>query len=74
MFDNVPSSIGHIGTGQLRALAVTTSTRLDVLPELPTVGEFVPGYEASCLQRTRRPEGHAYRDYRQAQQADQRGS
>jgi len=45
-FDNVPSSIGDIRAGQLRALAVTTTTRLDVLPDIPTVGESVPGYEA----------------------------
>jgi tripartite-type tricarboxylate transporter receptor subunit TctC len=45
-FDNVPSSIGYIRAGQLRALAVTTATRLDVLPDVPTVAEAVPGYEA----------------------------
>ena len=43
-------SIEHIRAGKLRALAVTTATRLEVLPDIPTVGEFVPGYEASaCL-------------------------
>jgi tripartite-type tricarboxylate transporter receptor subunit TctC len=47
MFDVVVSSISYIRTGQLRALAVTTATRQDVLPGIPTVGEFVPGYEAS---------------------------
>jgi tripartite-type tricarboxylate transporter receptor subunit TctC len=40
-------SIAHIRAGRLRALAVTTATRLDVLPDVPTVGDFVPGYEAS---------------------------
>jgi tripartite-type tricarboxylate transporter receptor subunit TctC len=45
-FDNVPSSIGYIRAGQLRALAVTTATRLDVLPDVPTVAESVPGFEA----------------------------
>ena len=45
-FDNVPSSIGYIRAGQLRPLAVTTATRLDVLPDVPTVAETVPGYEA----------------------------
>jgi tripartite-type tricarboxylate transporter receptor subunit TctC len=45
-FDNLPSSIGYIRAGQLRALAVTTATRLDVLPDVPTVAESVPGYEA----------------------------
>ena len=41
------SSIGYIRAGRLRALAVTAATRSDALPNLPTVGEFVPGYEAS---------------------------
>jgi tripartite-type tricarboxylate transporter receptor subunit TctC len=40
-------SIEYIRTGRLRALAVTTTTRSDVLPDIPTLGEFVPGYEAS---------------------------
>jgi tripartite-type tricarboxylate transporter receptor subunit TctC len=48
MFDNVPTSLEHIRTGKLRALAVTTAKRSSVLPELPTVGDFVPGYEASA--------------------------
>jgi len=47
VFSPVSESIEHIKVGKLRALAVTTAARLDVLPELPTVGEFVPGYEAS---------------------------
>ena len=45
-FDNVPSSIGYIRAGQLRALAVSTARRLDVLPDVPTVAESVPGFEA----------------------------
>jgi len=48
MFDPVVSSIGHIQGGKLRPLAVTTSTRSDALPDIPTVGEFVAGYEASA--------------------------
>ena len=47
MFDPIASSIGHIRAGKLRPLAVTTATRLEVLPDVPTVGDFVPGYEAS---------------------------
>ena len=43
----MPSSIEHIRAGKLRALAVTTATRSEALPDIPTVGEFVPGYEAS---------------------------
>ena len=48
IFDNLPSSIGHIKGGSLRALAVTTDTRNDALPDVPTVAETVPGYEASA--------------------------
>jgi tripartite-type tricarboxylate transporter receptor subunit TctC len=46
-FDNLPVSIEHISAGKLRALAVTTATRSEALPDVPTVGDFVPGYEAS---------------------------
>jgi tripartite-type tricarboxylate transporter receptor subunit TctC len=46
-FGTVTVSIGYIRAGRLRALAVTTSKRSEVLPELPTVAEFIPGYEAS---------------------------
>jgi tripartite-type tricarboxylate transporter receptor subunit TctC len=48
-FDNLPSSIGHIKAGKLRPLAVTTVTRSPELPDVPTVGETVPGYEASAF-------------------------
>ena len=47
MFGSLPASIEYIKSGKLRGLAVTTSTRSDALPDLPTVGDFVPGYEAS---------------------------
>jgi tripartite-type tricarboxylate transporter receptor subunit TctC len=47
LFDPIPASIEYIRTGKLRVLAVTTATRSDALPDIPTVGEFVPGYEAS---------------------------
>jgi tripartite-type tricarboxylate transporter receptor subunit TctC len=46
-FPGTVSSIEYIKTGRLRALAVTAATRSEALPDLPTVGEFVPGYEAS---------------------------
>jgi tripartite-type tricarboxylate transporter receptor subunit TctC len=49
MFDNAASSIEYIRAGRLRALAVTTARRSEVLPDLPTVGEFVPSYEASTF-------------------------
>ncbi|HET8973311.1 MAG TPA: tripartite tricarboxylate transporter substrate binding protein [Pseudolabrys sp.] len=48
-FDNLPSSIAHIKAGTLRALAVTTLKRSDELPDVPTVAETVPGYEASAF-------------------------
>jgi tripartite-type tricarboxylate transporter receptor subunit TctC len=50
MFDSLATSIGHIKAGKLRALAVTSATRSDALPDIPIVGDFVPGYEASAFQ------------------------
>jgi tripartite-type tricarboxylate transporter receptor subunit TctC len=49
MFGTMPESIEYIRMGKLRGLAVTTATRSDALPDLPPVGHFVPGYEASAL-------------------------
>jgi tripartite-type tricarboxylate transporter receptor subunit TctC len=46
-FGTTPASIEHIRTGRLRAIAVTTAARLDLLPDLPTVKDTVPGYEAT---------------------------
>jgi tripartite-type tricarboxylate transporter receptor subunit TctC len=48
MFDVTPSSIPLIKAGKLHALAVTTATRVDTLPEIPVLGDFVPGYDASA--------------------------
>jgi tripartite-type tricarboxylate transporter receptor subunit TctC len=48
-FMGLAVAIEHIRSGRVRALAVTTTTRTDVLPDVPTVGEFVPGYEASAF-------------------------
>jgi tripartite-type tricarboxylate transporter receptor subunit TctC len=48
MFDNLPSSIGHIKNGKLRALAVTSEQRDPSMPNVPTVAETVPGYEATA--------------------------
>jgi tripartite-type tricarboxylate transporter receptor subunit TctC len=48
MFDNMPSALPHIKAGKLRALAVTTEVRSAALPDVPTLGETVPGYEASA--------------------------
>ncbi len=50
MFAPVPASIAHIRAGRLRALAVTAATRLDLLPDTPTIAEFVVGYAASAWQ------------------------
>src|SRR5215475_8065672 len=49
MFDTLISSIEYIKAGKLRALAVTTAARQELLPDLPTVGDFVPGYESSSV-------------------------
>jgi len=46
-FGSMPPTIEHIRAGKLRMLAVTTATRFETLPDIPTVGEFVPGFEAS---------------------------
>jgi tripartite-type tricarboxylate transporter receptor subunit TctC len=48
MFDNITSSLEHIRAGTLPALAVTTATRSEALPDIPTVGDFLPSYEASA--------------------------
>jgi len=47
-FDNLPASIEFIRAGRLRPLAVTTATRSEALPDVPTIAQFVPGYEASA--------------------------
>ena len=57
MFDLLPSSIGYIRSGKLRALAVTTAQKSEALPELPPIGEFVPGYEASTWNGVVVPKG-----------------
>src|SRR5262245_38588070 len=49
-FGALSGSVEHIKTGKIRGLAVTTATRLEALPDIPTVGEFLPSYEASTWQ------------------------
>jgi tripartite-type tricarboxylate transporter receptor subunit TctC len=46
-FGSLPATIEYVRTGKVRALALTAAARLEALPDIPTVGEFVPGYEAS---------------------------
>jgi tripartite-type tricarboxylate transporter receptor subunit TctC len=57
IFDTVPTSLEHIRAGKLRPLAVTTTKRLDVLPDVPTVADFLPGFEASAWQALAAPKG-----------------
>ena len=61
IFDALPESIEYIRTGKLRALAVTTATRSAVLPDVPTISEFVAGYEAAGW-RVGRAEEHSHGD------------
>ena len=57
MFDNLPSSIEHIRAGRLRALGVTAAKRSDALPDVPTIGETVPGYEVAVWNGISAPKG-----------------
>ncbi len=72
MFDNLPSAISHIKSGSLRALAVTTAERSAELPDVPTVGDTVKGYESQCVVRNRCSKEDSEGDRRQAQQGGQR--
>ncbi len=56
-FDNIPGSLEHIRAGRLRALAVTTASPSAMLPDVPTVGAFVPGYEAYTVAGMAAPRG-----------------
>ena len=56
-FDNLPGSIGYIRAGQFRALGVTTAVRSEALPDVPTISEFLPGYEVSAFYGLSAPKG-----------------
>ena len=49
VFSTLPPAIAHVRAGRLRALAVTSAIRSEALPDLPTIGDFLPGYEASFV-------------------------
>jgi len=57
MFDNLPSSIEHIRTGRLRALGVSTPARLAILPDVPPIGDTLPGFETSAFAGIGAPKG-----------------
>jgi tripartite-type tricarboxylate transporter receptor subunit TctC len=57
LFDDLPGSIGHIRTGKVRALGVTALKRVDAIADVPTIGETVPGYEASVWYGIAAPKG-----------------
>ena len=69
-FSTLAASIEYIRTGTLRALAVTTATRAQALPDVPAVGEFVLGFEASAWHRIGSSQGHARRNHRHTQQGN----
>ena len=68
MFDPLSSSIEHIKAGKLRALAVTTRTRRETLPDIPTVDNFVTGFEARRVAGRRRAQEDAGGDCRKTRQ------
>ena len=72
IFDNMPSIIGHIAPGSLRALAVTTAARSPQLPDVPTVAETVPLRGQRAVRHGRAGQ-NAARDHREVEQGDQRG-
>jgi tripartite-type tricarboxylate transporter receptor subunit TctC len=57
VFDNLPGPIGHVKAGKLRALGVADNKRVPQLPDVPTIAETVPGYEANVLYGIAMPKG-----------------
>ena len=72
MFDNMPSSIEHIRAGRLRPLAVTATARLEGLPDVPTVADFLPGFETSAWAGIGAPKNTPCRNHCPTQPGDQR--
>jgi tripartite-type tricarboxylate transporter receptor subunit TctC len=70
LFTSVASAIEYIRAGRLRALGVTSATRLEALPDVPAVGQFLPGYEADDWEGHRSAQEHATRDHRYPQRGD----
>ena len=73
LFDNIPSSIGHIRTGKVRTLGVTGAKRVAAIPDVPTIGETVPGYEVSIWYGIAAPRGTPPRDRREIKSGGERG-
>ena len=71
--DALPNSLPHIRSGAVRALAVMSTARTPALPDVPTMAEVIPGFEASTWTGVGAPQRHAARDRRAAQPRDQRG-
>jgi tripartite-type tricarboxylate transporter receptor subunit TctC len=70
MFGTMPASIEHVRAGKLRPLAVTSARRSELLSDLPTVGDFVPGYETSAWQGVGAPKATPRGHHRQTQRGD----
>ena len=73
-FTEMATSLGHVRAGRLRALAVTTAARIEALPDVPTLSEFIPGFEASQWVGLVAPKDTPPAIIEQAQRRDQRGA
>ena len=71
IFSTMPPAIAHIKAGKLRALAVTSAMRSPVLPDLPTIGDFLPGLRGDLAEWPRRAQERSCGNHRQAQQGNQ---